>query len=127
MLIIILTAIIGALALLIFYHYFKFKPAPIVATTTAQQQNDVQLINNIYEEGSQYFTPSYDPNIHIHYKTIGTGPKKILFIVGLSTNYLYWLPQVEYVMNNKDAQKEFSICVFDNRGRYVDYMINYCR
>ncbi|CAG8543059.1 6662_t:CDS:10 [Ambispora leptoticha] len=50
--------------------------------------------------------------IKIYYEIHGNGPKKLLFIMGLSTSCVSWSHQVKYFGSHKDYQ----ICVFDNRG-----------
>lgn len=43
----------------------------------------------------------------------------MLFVVGLASNYLYWLPQVQYIEQAEENAQEYTVCVFDNRGRQV--------
>lgn len=49
----------------------------------------------------------------LHYDLAGSGPTKILFIMGYCMPRQTWQPQVEYYLQRSD---EFQICTFDNRG-----------
>lgn len=48
----------------------------------------------------------------IYYELYGTGPQKILFIMGFCMPRQSWEPQVEYFAE----QPQYQVCVFDNRG-----------
>lgn len=48
----------------------------------------------------------------LYFEQHGTGPEKILFIMGLSSTLFSWGPQVEYF----GRKPEYSVLVFDNRG-----------
>ncbi|OSX56246.1 hypothetical protein POSPLADRAFT_1050769 [Postia placenta MAD-698-R-SB12] len=48
----------------------------------------------------------------LYYEQHGTGPEKILFIMGLNGSSFSWLPQVDYF----GRKPEYSVLVFDNRG-----------
>ncbi|KAF9792418.1 alpha/beta-hydrolase [Thelephora terrestris] len=48
----------------------------------------------------------------LYYEQHGTGPEKIVFIMGLNSTSFSWTNQVEYFGNNP----KYSILVFDNRG-----------
>ncbi|KAF9072988.1 alpha/beta-hydrolase [Rhodocollybia butyracea] len=48
----------------------------------------------------------------LYYEQHGTGPEKILFIMGMNSSLFAWLPQVKYF----SRQPQYSVLVFDNRG-----------
>lgn len=48
----------------------------------------------------------------LYYEVHGTGPIKVIFVMGLNNSCFGWLPQVEHLA--KDAK--YSCLVFDNRG-----------
>lgn len=48
----------------------------------------------------------------LYYEVHGTGPIKVIFVMGLNNSCFGWLPQVEYLC--KDPR--YSCLVFDNRG-----------
>ncbi|TBU66011.1 alpha/beta-hydrolase [Dichomitus squalens] len=48
----------------------------------------------------------------LYYEIHGSGPEKVIFIMGLNSTSAGWLPQVEYF----GRQPEYSVMVFDNRG-----------
>lgn len=50
----------------------------------------------------------------IYYEQHGTGPEKIVLIMGLNSSSFSWLPQVEYLPKARDGK--YSVLVFDNRG-----------
>eukprot|EP00992_Anisonema_acinus_P009306 TRINITY_DN5517_c0_g1_i1.p1 TRINITY_DN5517_c0_g1~~TRINITY_DN5517_c0_g1_i1.p1 ORF type:complete len:297 (+),score=39.25 TRINITY_DN5517_c0_g1_i1:66-956(+) len=49
---------------------------------------------------------------HLHYVVHGSGPQRLLFIMGLMTAHVAWEEQVNYFAK----RREFQICVFDNLG-----------
>ncbi|PVU98044.1 hypothetical protein BB561_000162 [Smittium simulii] len=55
-------------------------------------------------------------NIKIYYELYGTGPIKVLFVMGTCD---YWKMQVKHFLKNP----KFQICIFDNRGsgKSTDY------
>ncbi|EPQ51174.1 hypothetical protein GLOTRDRAFT_133293 [Gloeophyllum trabeum ATCC 11539] len=48
----------------------------------------------------------------LYFEVHGSGPEKIVFIMGLNSTSFAWAPQVEYF----GRQPEYSVLVFDNRG-----------
>ncbi|RPD65974.1 alpha/beta-hydrolase [Lentinus tigrinus ALCF2SS1-7] len=48
----------------------------------------------------------------LYYELHGTGPEKVVFIMGLNSTAAAWLPQVDYF----GSKPEYSVLVFDNRG-----------
>ncbi|KAG2366840.1 Alpha/Beta hydrolase protein [Suillus spraguei] len=48
----------------------------------------------------------------LYYEQHGTGPEKIIFIMGVNSSSFGWLPQVEYF----GRLPQYSVLVFDNRG-----------
>ncbi|KAG9305600.1 hypothetical protein G9A89_001661 [Geosiphon pyriformis] len=50
--------------------------------------------------------------VKIYYEIHGTGPNKILFIMGYTTSCASW----DYQVKHFGAHKDFQICIFDNRG-----------
>lgn len=51
--------------------------------------------------------------VDIYYEVYGSGPKKILFIIGYITCFYMWEDQIQFF---KQKPEEFQVCVFDNRG-----------
>ncbi|CAD6932065.1 unnamed protein product, partial [Tilletia laevis] len=53
----------------------------------------------------------------IYYEVHGTGPIKIVFIMGLANSCAGWLPQIDHFSNPKNGNTEkYSTLVYDNRG-----------
>ncbi|TFK81695.1 alpha/beta-hydrolase [Polyporus arcularius HHB13444] len=48
----------------------------------------------------------------LYYEVHGSGPEKVVFIMGLNSSSAAWLPQVDYF----GSKPEYSVLVFDNRG-----------
>lgn len=51
-------------------------------------------------------------DISIFYTIYGSGPQKIIFIMGLNGTSSLWFFQVAYFA----VKPEYQVCVFDNRG-----------
>lgn len=52
-------------------------------------------------------------SIALHYRLFGHGPTRVIFIMGLSAQWIAWKPQIDYFSSFPD---EYTICCFDNRG-----------
>ncbi|KAF5391757.1 hypothetical protein D9757_001717 [Collybiopsis confluens] len=48
----------------------------------------------------------------LYFECHGTGPEKVIFIMGLNSSLFAWLPQVKYF----SKKPQYSVLVFDNRG-----------
>lgn len=99
-----LWIVLLALVLVLLWYIFYSKPA-----------------NRTSENKQHFFEP--EKGVHLYYRTFGTGPIKVFFIVGLGTNYMYWYPQVNFVQKKKHPiAEEYQICVMDNRGAGNSYV-----
>lgn len=63
------------------------------------------------EKGARMPDPS-KPGFELYYEVHGTGPRKVVFVMGLNNSCFGWLNQVEHLA--KDPQ--YSVVVLDNRG-----------
>ncbi|KAJ1675193.1 hypothetical protein EV182_001748, partial [Spiromyces aspiralis] len=50
--------------------------------------------------------------VNIYYEIYGTGPKKLLFIMGMGGTRRYWQFQISHFA----SLAEYQVCVYDNRG-----------
>ncbi|KAJ1949925.1 hypothetical protein FBU59_000926 [Linderina macrospora] len=56
----------------------------------------------------------------IYYEVFGSGPKRLLLIMGMLGNTMYWRLQTRYFAHLGD----YTVCVFDNRGSGRTSMVN---
>lgn len=77
---------------------------------------------NLHSSNADHF---FEPEkgVHLYYRLFGSGPRRVFFVVGLGTNYMYWYPQVSFVSKTKlPIAQEYTICVLDNRGAGNSYV-----
>lgn len=52
------------------------------------------------------------PNVDVYYALFGSGPIKVMLIMGIATSGLAWKNQIEYFIKHP----QYQVCIVDNRG-----------
>lgn len=66
----------------------------------------------VVAKGRASVTKGATDGFKLYYEVHGTGPVKVIFVMGLNNSCFGWLPQVEHLCKDK----QYSCLVFDNRG-----------
>ncbi|KAI0797835.1 alpha/beta-hydrolase [Abortiporus biennis] len=79
---------------------------PTIFDPTTCSRKGLCPVTSIRNKGDPFESHS------LYYEQHGTGPTKVVFIMGLNSTSFAWSPQVEYF----GRKPEYSVLVFDNRG-----------
>ncbi|KAI0747963.1 alpha/beta-hydrolase [Daedaleopsis nitida] len=83
-----------------------FKAPPTIFDPTTCTRKGLCPVTEIRNKGDPLESHS------LYYEVHGSGPEKVVFIMGLNSSSAGWLPQVDYF----GRKPEYSVLVFDNRG-----------
>ncbi|KAI0807433.1 alpha/beta-hydrolase [Fomes fomentarius] len=84
----------------------EFKPPPTIFDPATCDRKGLCPVTQIHNQAGPFESHSLYLEVH------GSGPEKVVFIMGLNSSSAGWLPQVDYF----GRKPEYSILVFDNRG-----------
>ncbi|KAI0646898.1 alpha/beta-hydrolase [Trametes meyenii] len=83
-----------------------YQPPPTIFDSATCTRKGLCPVTQIRNKGDPLESHS------LYFEVHGSGPEKIVFIMGLNSSSSGWLPQVEHFGRNL----EYSLLVFDNRG-----------
>ncbi|KAI0664971.1 alpha/beta-hydrolase [Cubamyces menziesii] len=83
-----------------------YQPTPTIFDPTTCVRKGLCPVTQIRNKGDPFESHSLYFEIH------GSGPEKVVFIMGLNSSSAGWLPQVQHF----GRKPEYSVLVFDNRG-----------
>ncbi|KAI0670539.1 alpha/beta-hydrolase [Trametes maxima] len=84
----------------------EYQPPETIFDAATCARKGLCPVTRIRDKGDPFESHS------LYFEVHGTGPEKVVFIMGLNSSSAGWLPQVEHFARNPD----FSVLVFDNRG-----------
>ncbi|KAI0374724.1 alpha/beta-hydrolase [Pilatotrama ljubarskyi] len=83
-----------------------FQPPPTIFDPATCVRKGLCPVTQIRTKGDPLESHS------LYFELHGSGPEKVVFIMGLNSSSAAWLPQVEHFAR----QPDYSVLVFDNRG-----------
>ncbi|KAI8998792.1 alpha/beta-hydrolase [Trametes punicea] len=83
-----------------------YEPPPTIFDPTTCVRKGLCPVTQIRNKGDPLESHS------LYFEVHGSGPEKVVLIMGLNASAAGWLPQVEYF----GRKPEYSVLVFDNRG-----------